>query len=78
MPVVAKMRTRSAAPIPNQNRSFVHGGQRRHRRCFVAAWPPAGAIAITMAATNKCLAQSNKSRAGGKATKKRNRQWTAP
>ena len=40
--------------------------------------PPAGAIATTMAATNKCLAQSNKSRAGGKATKKRNRQWTAP
>jgi hypothetical protein len=32
--------------------------------------PPAAAIA-TMAATNKCLAQSNKSRTGGKATKKR-------
>jgi hypothetical protein len=31
-----------------------------------------------MAATNKCLAESNKSCAGGKATKKRNRQWTAP
>jgi 2'-5' RNA ligase len=30
-----------------------------------------------MAATNKCLAKSNKSEAGGKATKKRNRQWTA-
>jgi hypothetical protein len=34
----------------------------------------AGAIAATMAATNKCLAHSNKSRAGGKATKKRNHQ----
>src|SRR5215467_1623515 len=32
--------------------------------------PPAAATA-TMAATNKCLAQSNKSDAGGKATKKR-------
>jgi hypothetical protein len=31
-----------------------------------------------MAAMNKCLAQSNKSSMGGKATKKRNRQWTAP
>jgi hypothetical protein len=30
-----------------------------------------GAIATTMAATNKCLAQSNKSAAGGKVTKKR-------
>jgi hypothetical protein len=30
-----------------------------------------------MAATNKCLAESNKSYAGGKATKKRNRQWRA-
>jgi hypothetical protein len=30
-----------------------------------------------MASTNKSLAQSNKSCAGGKATKKRNRQWTA-
>jgi len=30
-------------------------------------------MATTMAATDKCLAQSNKSRAGGKATKKRNR-----
>ena len=29
-----------------------------------------GAIATTMAATNKCLAQSNKSAAGGKVTKK--------
>ena len=28
-----------------------------------------------MASTNKCLAQSNKSRTGGKATKKRNHQW---
>ena len=40
--------------------------------------PQPGAIATTMAATNKCLAQSNKSRTGGKATKRRNRQWTAP
>ena len=31
-----------------------------------------------MATTNQCLAQSNKSDAGGNATKKRNRQWTAP
>jgi hypothetical protein len=31
-----------------------------------------------MAATNKCLAETNKPDAGGKATKKRNRQWTAP
>jgi hypothetical protein len=36
--------------------------------------PPAGAIATTMAATNKCLAESNKSDAGGKATKKRIRR----
>jgi hypothetical protein len=39
--------------------------------------PQRGAIATTMAATNKCLAESNKSYAGGKATKKRNRQWRA-
>jgi len=32
---------------------------------------PAGAVAATMAAANKCLAKSNKSDAGGKATKKR-------
>ena len=32
---------------------------------------PAGAIAATMAAANKCLAKSNKADAGGKATKKR-------
>jgi L-ribulose-5-phosphate 3-epimerase UlaE len=31
-----------------------------------------------MAGTNKCLAESNKSSAGGKATKKQNRQQTAP
>ena len=30
----------------------------------------------TMAATNKCLAQSNKSRTGGEATKERIRQRT--
>jgi hypothetical protein len=29
---------------------------------------------VVVASTNKCLAQSNKSRAGAKATKKRNRQ----
>ena len=32
---------------------------------------PAGAIAATVAAANTCLAKSNKSEAGGKATKKR-------
>ena len=32
--------------------------------------PQPGAIATTVAATNKCLAQSNKSAAGGKVTKK--------
>jgi hypothetical protein len=31
----------------------------------------AAAIGVTMAATNKCLAQSNKSDVGGKAHKKR-------
>jgi hypothetical protein len=37
-----------------------------------------GAIATTMAATNKCLAQSNKSAAGGKVTKKRSaNQWVS-
>jgi hypothetical protein len=33
--------------------------------------PSAGAVVTTMAAANKYLAKSNKSRAGGKATKKR-------
>jgi len=37
-----------------------------------------GAIATTLAATNKCLAQSNKSAAGGKVTKKRSaNQWVS-
>jgi hypothetical protein len=40
--------------------------------------PQPGAIATTMAATNKCLAQSNKSAAGGKVTKKRSAdQWVS-
>jgi hypothetical protein len=39
---------------------------------------PAGAIATTMAATNKCLAKINKSDAGGKATKKQSaNQWVS-
>jgi hypothetical protein len=33
--------------------------------------PQQGRIATTMVATNKCLAESNKSRAGGKATNRR-------
>ena len=36
----------------------------------------AGAGPLKMAATNKCLAQSNKSRTGGEATKERIRQQT--
>jgi hypothetical protein len=36
----------------------------------------AGGFIATMAATNKCLAQSNKSRTGGKATKKRSNPAT--
>jgi hypothetical protein len=40
--------------------------------------PQPGAIATTMAATNKCLAKSNKSAAGGKVTKKRSaNQWVS-
>ena len=45
------------------------------KHLFIAAI--ADGDAARLAATNKCLAQSNKSDAGGKATKKRNRQWTA-
>jgi hypothetical protein len=48
------------------------GGEQSSFTEFVSQFEFAGgAIAATMAATNKCLAQSNKSRTGREATKKR-------
>ena len=61
---LCKLRPRPGSPPSSNGRAFFFLRRQRTRAAVQA-----------MAATNKCFAQSNKSRAGGKPTKKRERRF---